>query len=78
MDGSRPVLAGLGIGAFAVLCCAAAPLLLGVAGGIAVGTALGVGAGVLAAIAATVLGLGKRRSASASLSKSKKTGEVSR
>jgi len=42
--------AALGFGVFAVVCCAAFPLLVALAGGLAIGTVLGVGAGVLAAI----------------------------
>gem|GEM_PF-2573694 len=44
----RTGLAALGIGAFAVVCCAGLPLLAGVLGGVALGSVLGVGMGVLA------------------------------
>lgn len=52
MNGNRSLLAGLGVGAFAVLCCAALPLLIGLGGGVALGSVLGVGAGALVAILA--------------------------
>lgn len=54
-DGSGPRsttrggLAALGIAAFAVVCCAALPLLAAIAGGAALGAVLGIGAGVVAA-----------------------------
>jgi len=48
-------LAALGIGAFAVVCCAGLPLVAGVLGGVALGSVLGVGAGALAVIVVIVL-----------------------
>lgn len=47
--------AAVGIAAFAVVCCAAFPLLAALAGGVALGTILGVGAGLVAA--AVLVGL---------------------
>jgi hypothetical protein len=47
----RDGLAGMAIGALAVICCAALPLVAGVAGGVAIGVVLGVGAGVAALVA---------------------------
>lgn len=41
-------LAGVGLAAFMVVCCAAFPLLAAFAGSVALGAALGVGAGVVA------------------------------
>jgi hypothetical protein len=46
----RDGLAGLAIGALAVVCCAAIPLLAGATGGLAVGVILGAGAGIAALI----------------------------
>ncbi len=46
---SKTGLAALGIGALAIACCLAGPLVLGALGGIAIGTVLGVTAGLLAA-----------------------------
>ncbi len=46
----RTGLAALGVGAFAVVCCAGLPLLAGVLGGVALGSVLGVGAGVVAVV----------------------------
>jgi hypothetical protein len=43
-------LAGLGIAAFAVICCAALPLLAALAGSVGIGTVLGAGAGLGAAV----------------------------
>lgn len=54
-------MAALGIGVFAVLCCAALPLLAGLLGGIAVGSVLGVGAGVLAVLVVVVLIVARSR-----------------
>jgi len=48
-------LAALGIGAFAVVCCAGLPLVAGVLGGVALGSVLGVGAGALAAVVVIAL-----------------------
>jgi len=48
-------LAAVGIGVLAVLCCAGAPLIVGVVGGVALGSVLGLAAGVIAIVAATVL-----------------------
>jgi hypothetical protein len=45
--GSMAGLAAAGLGVLAVVCCAGAPLIVGVLGGIAVGGLLGAGAGVL-------------------------------
>jgi hypothetical protein len=54
-------LAALGIGAFAVVCCAGLPLVAGVLGGVALGSVLGVGAGALAAIVVIVLVVARAR-----------------
>lgn len=54
-------LAALGIGAFAVVCCAGLPLVAGVLGGVALGSVLGVGAGALAVIAVIVLVVARAR-----------------
>lgn len=43
--------AGTGVVALAVACCATAPLIAGLAGSIAIGTVLGVGVGVAVALA---------------------------
>ncbi len=51
----RGGLAAVGFGALAVVCCAGAPLIVGVLGGVALGSVLGVGAGVLAVTLVTVL-----------------------
>ncbi len=51
----RGGLAAVGFGALAVVCCAGAPLIVGVLGGVALGSVLGVGAGVLAVTLGTVL-----------------------
>ncbi len=48
-------LAALGIGAFAVVCCAGLPLVAAVLGGVALGSVLGVGAGALAVIVVIAL-----------------------
>ncbi len=48
-------LAALGIGAFAVVCCAGLPLVAGVLGGVALGSVLGVGAGALAVVVVIAL-----------------------
>jgi hypothetical protein len=47
---SHGALAGLGIAAIAVVCCAGLPILAALAGSIAVGTVLGVGAGLAATV----------------------------
>jgi hypothetical protein len=47
--------------AVAVVCCAAAPLLVAVASSLALGAVLGVGAGVVALVALTALAIGARR-----------------
>ncbi len=52
-------LAALGIGAFAVVCCAGLPLVAGVLGGVALGSVLGVGAAALAVIVVIVLVVGR-------------------
>ena len=54
-------LAALGIGAFAVVCCAGLPLVVGVLGGVALGSVLGVGAGALAVIVVIVLVVARAR-----------------
>jgi len=54
-------LAALGIGAFAVVCCAGLPLVAGVLGGVALGSVLGVGAGALAAVVVIVLVVARAR-----------------
>lgn len=46
-------MAGLGLAAFMIVCCAAIPLLAALVGSVALGTMLGVGAG---AVGALVLG----------------------
>lgn len=51
----RGGLAAVGFGALPVVCCAGAPLIVGVLGGVALGSVLGVGVGVLAVILVTVL-----------------------
>jgi hypothetical protein len=55
-------LAALGIAAFAVVCCAALPLLVALAGSVAIGTVLGIGAGLAAAVLLVgVISAGVRR-----------------
>ncbi len=54
-------LAALGIGAFAVVCCAGLPLVAGVLGGVALGSVLGVGAGALAVVVVIVLVVARAR-----------------
>ncbi len=54
-------LAALGIGAFAVVCCAGIPLVAGVLGGVALGSVLGVGAGVLAVVVVIALVVARAR-----------------
>ncbi len=54
-------LGALGIGAFAVVCCAGLPLVAGVLGGVALGSVLGVGAGALAVIVVIVLVVARAR-----------------
>lgn len=51
----RTGLAAMGIGAFAVVCCAGLPLVAGVLGGVVLGSVLGVGAGVLAVVVVIAL-----------------------
>lgn len=73
MTGRRPSndsqppggLAALGIAAFAVICCAALPLLVALAGGVAIGTVLGIGAGLVAAalLGSVVVARARRRRA---------------
>ena len=53
--------AALGIGAFAVACCAGLPLVAGVLGGVALGSVLGVGAGALAVVVVIVLVVARAR-----------------
>jgi len=48
-------LAELGFGGFAVACCAGAPLIAGVLGGVALGSVLGIAAGIIAVIGLTAL-----------------------
>ncbi|MBW8060720.1 MAG: hypothetical protein FVQ78_10485 [Solirubrobacterales bacterium] len=52
--GEKLGLAGVGVAAAVVVCCATLPLLVGVAGGIALAALLGVGAGILALAALVV------------------------
>ena len=62
------------VGLVAVVCCAGAPLIAGLVGGIAVGSVLGVGAGVLALIvvaAAVAWGARRRRGYATSASRSR-------
>jgi Flp pilus assembly protein TadB len=47
-------LAALAVAAFAMLCCAAVPVLAALAGSLAIGVVLGVGAGLAAAVLLTV------------------------
>ena len=54
-NATKTVPAALGIGAFAVVCCAGLPLVAGVLGGVALGSVLGVGAGVLAVVVVIAL-----------------------
>ncbi|MGH2715424.1 MAG: hypothetical protein ACRDM7_16335 [Thermoleophilaceae bacterium] len=54
-------LAALGIAAFAVVCCAALPVLAAVAGSVAIGTVLGVGGGILAAVVLVGLAVARTR-----------------
>jgi len=58
---SRTGFAALGIGAFAVVCCAGIPLVAGVLGGVALGSVLGVGAGVLAVVVVIALVVARAR-----------------
>jgi membrane protein implicated in regulation of membrane protease activity len=62
-SGAKTGLAAVGIAAFAVACCAGAPLLVGLVGGIAVASLLGVGAAIVgaAALAGVVLLVVRRR-----------------
>jgi hypothetical protein len=63
--GERIGVAGVGIAAVLLACCAALPLIGGVIGGIAIGAVLGVGAGILAlaALAAVIVITVRRRRA---------------
>jgi len=65
--GRKRGLAALGIAAFAVVCCAALPLLVGLLGAIALGSVLGFGVGALAVVivSALVLARGRRQRACA-------------
>lgn len=59
---ARTGLAGLGVTAFAVACCAALPLAAGALGGLALGAWLGIGAGLVAlAVATLALVVARRR-----------------
>lgn len=72
-------LAALGIGAFAVVCCAGLPLVAGVLGGVALGSVLGVGAGVLAVvvvIALVVLRARRQRACATARVTTRRGGEV--
>jgi len=61
-DGAaRTGLAAVGLGVFAVACCAGAPLIAGVLGGIALGSVLGIAAGIVAIIGLTALGVIRTR-----------------
>ena len=63
---SRSGLAALGTAAFAIVCCAALPLVAALVGSVAVGTVLGVGAGLAAAallVGLAVVGVRRRRRA---------------
>lgn len=62
-SGARGGIALIGVAALMVGCCAAAPLLLVLAGGLAIGALAGVAAGVLAlvALAGAVVFLRRRR-----------------
>jgi hypothetical protein len=51
------IVAGAGVGGFAVVCCASLPLVVGLVGGLTLAGVLGVGGGVLAAAAVVALGL---------------------
>lgn len=53
--GERLGLAGAGLAALVVVCCATLPLLAGLAGGIAVAAVLGVAAGLAVAAGVTAL-----------------------
>ena len=54
-DNAKTGVAAVGVAAFAVLCCAGAPLLVAVASSVALGTVLGVATGVVALVALTAL-----------------------
>ena len=53
--------AALGIGAFAVVCCAGLPLVAGVLGGVALGSVLGVGAALAAVVVIVLVAARARR-----------------
>lgn len=53
----REGLAALGVGAFALGCCALAPIVVGVLGGVALAPLLGVGAGLALALAVVSVSL---------------------
>jgi len=59
--GPKAGLATAGLGVFAVVCCAGAPLIAGALGSIAVGGLLGAGAGVLTVVAVSALIVGRIR-----------------
>lgn len=63
----RTGLAALGVAVLAVACCAAAPALLAVVGGVALGSVLGwtVGAVALGPVVAALVVVGRRRQRSA-------------
>ncbi len=52
---ARAGLAAIGVAAFAVVCCAAVPLLVVIASGLALGTLLGAGAGAGILLTVTTL-----------------------
>ena len=53
--------AGIGVAAFAVVCCAALPLLAALIGGLTAGAVAGIGAGAVAGIGLFVLARSARR-----------------
>jgi len=57
--GPKAGLATAGLGVFAVVCCAGAPLIAGALGSIAVGGLLGTGAGVLTVVVVSALIVGR-------------------
>jgi Flp pilus assembly protein TadB len=59
--GAKSGLAAVGIGIFAVACCAGGPLIVAVAGGIALGSVLGVAAGVVALVGLSALVVARAR-----------------
>lgn len=60
----RTSFSGLAVGGFTVLavgCCAAGPVLAGLAGGIGLGVVLGGGVGLIALVALSAAGVARRR-----------------